>query len=410
MRAPISERKLVFLIGCVQLVLTLDSTMVLPLGPDFASALGIPTSKLGMIAASYTAAVAVVGIAGAFFLDRFDRRRALAVSLTGLIVGTAACGLATGLVSLLAARMLAGAFGGTAETLAYTIVSDAITADRRGRAIGAILSSFSLASVLGVPAGLELARVGGWRAPFFTLAALGAVVAAAAMSMLPPQRAHLAVQPTRFREMLSRPVVRLGLTGVAIGGMAHHMLAPNLSAFVQFNLGYPRDRLGLIYMTGGVFVFGTMRLVGWLADRYSAPPVVLFGTALYAAVVIFGFIQPVNAIPVLVVMVGFMISSSFRFLPMQVLLSRVPAPRERARFMALDAGVDSIAQATGAMLGAQLLSERMDGSLAGIDELAWLAIAMTFAYSAFAYAIERRVRAHVAGNALAIPRESGRGS
>src|ERR1700748_1487820 len=146
MRPPLSERKLVFLIGCVQLILTLDSSMVLPLGPDFAKALGISTSKLGMVSGSYTAAVAVVGIAGAFVLDRFDRRRALAVALTGLIIGTAACGLATGLVSLLAARMLAGAFGGAAETLAYTIVSDAITADRRGRAIGGILSSFSLAS------------------------------------------------------------------------------------------------------------------------------------------------------------------------------------------------------------------------------------------------------------------------
>lgn len=408
MRPPISERKLVFLIGCVQLILTLDFTTAL--GPDFAKALGFPTSKLGMVSGSYTAALAVVGIAGAFFLDRFDRRRALAVALTGLVVATAACGLATGFASLLAARMIAGGFGGIAETLAYTIVSDAIAPERRGRAIGAILSSFSVASVLGVPAGLELARVGGWRTPFFTVAALGAVVTAAAMSMLPPQRAHLSAQPTPFREMLGRPLVRLGLTGATIGTIAHYMLVPNLSAFVQFNRGYPRDRLGLIYMIGGMFVFGTMRLVGWLADHYRATPVALFGTTLYAAVLIFGFIYPVDAIPVLVVFVAFMISSSFRFVPVQVLLSRIPRPRERARFMSLDSAVDSIAAATGAMLGAQLLSERMDGSLAGIDEVAWLAIAMTFAYSALAYVIERRVRAHIPGNIRPISQGSGRGT
>jgi len=398
MRTPISERKLVLLIGAGQFIACLDFTMVLPLGPDFAKALGIPVSQLGMIGGSYIAAEVAAGIAGAFFLDRFDRRRALAVALTGLAVGTAACGLATGFVSLVAARIVAGAFGGTAEALAFTIVSDAVAPERRGRAMGAIQSAFAVASVLGVPAGLELARLGGWRAPFFTLAALGVVVTAAAISMLPPLRAHLSAQPAPLREMPSRSVVRLALIGVAIGAMAHYLLVPNLSAYMQFNRGYPRDRLGLLYMIGGAFVFVIARLAGWLTDRHGARQVTMFGATLYAAVLIFGFIYPTNAIPVLVVFVGFMISSSFRFVPMQALLSRIPAPHERARFMSTQAVVECAAAAIGAMLGAQLLTEHPDGSLGGIDDVAWLAIAMTFVYAALGYTIERRVRARIAGS------------
>src|SRR4051812_9771343 len=221
MRPSISERKLVFLIGSVQLLLTLDFTLVLPLGPDFAKALAIPTSQLGLVGASYNAAEAVVAIAGAFFLDRFDRRRALAVALTGLVIGTAASGLSTGLVSLVATRAFAGVFGGVAETLVYTIVIDAVAPERRGRAIGAIASTTAVASVLGVPAGLELAHLGGWRVPFFTLAALGTVFVVAAISLLPPQRAHLSAQQTPLRAVLSRSVVRLGLTCMAIGTIAH---------------------------------------------------------------------------------------------------------------------------------------------------------------------------------------------
>jgi len=399
MRPPISERKLVFLLGSVQLLLTLDFTLVLPLGPDFAKALAIPTSKLGLVAASYNAAEAVVGIAGAFFLDRFDRRRTLAVALTGLVIGTAASGFATGLVSLVATRVLAGAFGGVAETLVYTIVIDAVVPGRRGRAIGAIASTTAVASVLGVPAGLELARLGGWRVPFFTLAALGTVFVAAAISLLPPQRVHLSAQQTPLRAVLRRSVVRLGITCMAIGTIAHYTLVPNISAYVQFNRGYPRDRLGLIYMVGGGFVFGTIRIAGWLTDRYAAPSIALFGTALYATVLIFGFVFPVAAIPVVVVFVGFMISSSFRFVPMRTLMSRVPGPAERARFMSVEAAVDSAAAATGAMLGAQILSEHPDHSLAGIGELALLAIAMTLVYSALCYSVEHQVRAHVVGAA-----------
>jgi predicted MFS family arabinose efflux permease len=390
MRPSISERKLVFLIGSVQLLLTLDFTLVLPLGPDFAKALAIPTSQLGLVGASYNAAEAVVAIAGAFFLDRFDRRRALAVALAGLVIGTAASGLSTGLVSLVATRALAGVFGGVAETLVYTIVIDAVAPERRGRAIGAIASTTAVASVLGVPAGLELAHLGGWRVPFFTLAALGTVFVVAAISLLPPQRAHLSAQQTPLRAVLSRSVVRLGLTCMAIGTIAHYTLAPNLSAYVQFNRGYPRDRLGLIYMIGGGLVFGTIRIAGWLTDRYAASSIALFGTTLYATVLIFGFIYPVDEVPVLVISVGFMISSSFRFVPMRALMSRVPGSAERARFMSVESAVDCAAAAAGAMLGTQILSELPDHALAGIGALASLAIAMTCVYSALCYAVERR--------------------
>ena len=53
----------------------------------------------------------------------------------------------------------------------------------------------------------------------------------------------------------------------------------------------------------------------------------------------------------------------------------------------------SVGSAIGAMLGAEILSERPDRSLTGIDDLAWLAIALTLGYAALGYAIERRVRA-----------------
>jgi len=57
--------------------------------------------------------------------------------------------------------------------------------------------------------------------------------------------------------------------------------------------------------------------------------------------------------------------------------------------------------------GAQILTEHPDGSLAGIDDVAWLAIAMTFVYSALGYAIERRVRARIAGSARHTPMSQG---
>src|SRR5438105_3427533 len=186
--APVSERTLLLLVASVQFVNILDFMIVMPLGPDLATALHIPTARLGLIGGSYTAAAAVAGLVGSLFLDRFDRRSALAVAMLGLALGTAAGGLATGMGSLMAARVLAGAFGGPATSLALSIVADAVPPQRRGKAMGTVMAAFAAASVLGVPAGLELARRGGWRAPFFAVAELGTVVTAGAVVLLPPLR------------------------------------------------------------------------------------------------------------------------------------------------------------------------------------------------------------------------------
>jgi predicted MFS family arabinose efflux permease len=115
------ERKIIFLLAAVSFVNILDFMMVMPLGPDFARSLGIPASKLGIIGGSYTAAAAVAGLIGALFLDRFDRRSALAVAMLGLVTGTAAGGLSRGFGTLVASRVLAGMFGGPATSVGLSI-------------------------------------------------------------------------------------------------------------------------------------------------------------------------------------------------------------------------------------------------------------------------------------------------
>ena len=50
-----NEKRLVSLIAGVQFINILEFMMVMPLGPDFAAALGIPTSQLGLIGGLYFA-------------------------------------------------------------------------------------------------------------------------------------------------------------------------------------------------------------------------------------------------------------------------------------------------------------------------------------------------------------------
>jgi predicted MFS family arabinose efflux permease len=403
-----SERTLLFLVGAVQFVNVLDFMMVMPLGPDFASALGIPASQLGLVGGAYTAAAAVAGIAASTFLDRFDRRSALAVAMMGLVVSTAAGGLATGLGSMIAARLLAGAFGGPATALALSIVADAVPVQRRGKALGAVMGAFSVASVLGVPAGLELARLGSWRTPFFAVATLGLVVAGSALKLMPSMRGHLARAAGDHRPvssslaLLRRPAALAALGATATTMMSSFAIVPNIAAHLQLNLGFPRERLGLMYMGGGAVSFFVLRLAGRAVDRLGEPRVAALGTAVFVFVLAFGFAFPAAWFPVWALFMCFMTANSIRSVAMSNVSTRVPASHERARFMSTQSAVQHLASATGAALSTQILTVRPDGRLGGMPALAALSGALALLLPVLVLVAVRRVRQEAAARGTAV--------
>jgi predicted MFS family arabinose efflux permease len=169
--------------------------------------------------------------------------------------------------------------------------------------------------------------------------------------------------------------VLLSLCGNAAAMMASFSIIPNIAAWLQLNLGYPRARLGLLYMAGGAVTFATMRLAGRLVDRVGAPRVAGGATALFLAVLGFGFAFPPAGVPVLPLFVGFMVANSSRNVSLNTLASRVPAAGERARFMSAQSAVQHLAAALGAGLSSQLLGEQ-GGRIVGMTRVAVLAGAL----------------------------------
>lgn len=387
---------MVALIGAVQFVNILDFVMVMPLGPDFAKGLGIASSHIGTIGGAYTAAASVAGLAGGYFLDRFDRRKALAVSMLGLVVATAAGGFATGLSTLLLARVVAGLFGGPATSLAMSIVAELVPVERRGRALGTVMIAFSVASVAGVPMALKLAEYGGWRLPFFAVAAIGLVVVLGAVFYLPPVRGHLEAEtgprrPVGMLEILGDRDILWSYLMTAIVMMAGFILIPNLSAYLQQNVGYPRDLLWLPYFVGGIASFATLRVAGPMVDRYGPFVVGTVGSVLVLLATYLGFVALPAWMPVPLIFSAFMVAMGLRNVAYHTLTSRVPDNAVRARFMSLQSAVQHMATAMGAFLSARLLTDLPDGTLGGIERMAGVSMTLTLLLPAMLWVVERRV-------------------
>jgi predicted MFS family arabinose efflux permease len=392
----VTERLLIFLIGAVQFVNILDFMMVMPLGPDFARALDIPVSKLGLVGGSYTLAAAAAGLVGSLFLDRFDRRSALAVAMGGLVLGTVAGGFAIGLRSLLAARVLAGLFGGPATSLSLSIIADAVPVQRRGKALGAVMGAFSMAQVLGVPASLKVAEWAGWQAPFFCVAGLGLLITAGTITLLPPMRDHLLARPPQGAAAPARAplfrrtvLVSYAMTAVAMG--AGFLLIPNLSAYVQFNLGFPRRSLWELYGAGGVLSFVTLRVVGKLVDRFGSFRVGTAGSLLMFLAIWLIFVDVPPNPPVLLLFLLLLFSLSVRNVAYSTLTSKVPGPAERARFMSFQSAVQHLASAAGAIVSSFVLAQTPGGQLLHMPRLAVLSLLLVATFPGLLWLVERAV-------------------
>lgn len=393
---PISERTLIFMIGLMQFVNILDFMMVMPLGPDFATALNIPANEIGLIGGAYTFSAALAGVLAALYMDQYARKKAVMICLAGLSVATLAGAFAWDKESMVAARLLAGLFGGPLSALSQALVADYIPPERRGRAMGKVAGAFAAASVIGVPFGLELASRISWHAPFVVTAILGVVVLTLVSIKLPYHKPFFEAQTLRVRighflRMLSSGNVLISYTFYFLIMMSAFMIIPNISAHVQLNLGYPREQLGVLYFFGGLLSFFGMRASGIITDKTSSTMVACLFTASFVATVSLGFVWFENQIPVVVIFVVFMVSMSGRMVAVQALSSKIPAPHERGAFTSIQSAVMHMGSAIGAYYSSRVLIEE-HGKLLHMDDIGMHAIALSLLVPVLIGVVEYRLR------------------
>jgi predicted MFS family arabinose efflux permease len=256
------------------------------------------------------------------------------------------------------------------------------------------MSGFAIASVVGVPLSLELARLAGWRAPFFAVAGLGLIVAASAIAALPSLRLHLLAKGQRSRifDFLGERSVLFSLAATFSVMASSFCIVPNLSAYLQHNCGYPRAQLSWLYLVGGSVSFVITRGIGKQVDHMGGTRIAAVGSALFIVVALLSFVLQLDYLPSALVFVLLMAASAIRNVALNALTSRVPQPHERARFMSLQSAMQHLAAAFGAALGALLLSVTPSGQLSGMQRVAAISVAFATLLPALLLRVERELQ------------------
>ena len=142
------ERVLLYTLMALQFTVIVDFMIMMPLSPQLMDAFAIQPAEFGLLVSSYSLAAGVSALLASAIADRFDRRHALLVCYLGMTIATLGCGLADSYALLLAARIVAGFFGGVMSAVALAILGDVIPPQRRGQAMGIVMLAFSLAAML----------------------------------------------------------------------------------------------------------------------------------------------------------------------------------------------------------------------------------------------------------------------
>ncbi len=353
------EWLLLLVLAAVQFTHLVDFIILMPLGPQFRRVLGITPQQFGLVVSAYGFSASLCGLLAAHFVDRFDRKRALLTLYAGFSAGTLLCAVASDYWLLLAARAVAGGFGGVATATLLAVVGDAFPYERRGTAMGVVMSGFSVAMIAGVPAGLYLANALGWRAPFAVLGGLSVLVLVAACFTLPPLRGHLdhpAPEPGGLLRILLEPNHLRAYALMAALVLGVFMLVPYLAIYLVANVGRTEGELPYVYLCGGLATLGTVTVFGRLADRYGKLRVFrLAALATVVPILLLTNLPPVSLAVALALTTLFMVTTSGRMVPAQALITAAAAPRYRGSFMSVTSSVQQMAAALASVVGGLIL-------------------------------------------------------
>lgn len=388
------EISLLIILAAINFTNIMDFMIMMPMQEFLENSFTITPREFGMLVSAYAFSAFAASMTASFIVDRFDRKHVLLVAFSGLIIGTFACGIAPSYGTLMAARIVAGLFGGLIAAQGLSIVGDTFPYEKRGRAMGLLMSGFVLASILGVPSALYIATKTTWQVPFICIASLGVLVISVSYFIIPNLKGHIKSKADRnifavyqgvWKDRNQQYALLMMLTLI----FAHFATIPFIAPFLTKNTGFLQSDLPLMYFFGGMFSLVSTPLIGKLADTFGKHKV-LTVLILLSSVPVF-LLTHLTRVPlyhVLVITSLFFIIAGGRMIPAQALATSVVPPQMRGGFMNLNSSLQQLSLGLAAFIGGLIISKNQAGELLHFDIIGYISISVSLLCLFFALRVK----------------------
>lgn len=365
------ERIIIVLLASINFTHILDFMIMMPLGNYLIPQFNISPSQFSLLIASYPISSFIAGIAMFFMADRFERKKLLLITYSGFIIGTAACGFAQSYELLLVARIIAGLFGGVIGSQILSIIGDLFAYERRGAAMGGVMSAFAIASSAGVTFSLYLVDIfkDDWHAPFLFVALTAVAVFFIGYVKLPTLSGHLKQgqhpvnsKLTEFFQTIKNERTGLALLFSGLMMTGHFLIIPFITSYMEFNMGYSKKVIPVVYLVGGLSSLVAAIYLGRLSDRVGKLTVFSYCVPLSFVFVLLLTNLPI--IPFSIVLVFFAVwfaLATGRAVSSQTMVSGITNEGNRGSFMSLNSSVQHLGHGAAALIAGFIVSQNKTG-------------------------------------------------
>lgn len=264
-------------LALAMLVLTSDMTIAAVTLPSLGDELSVAKASTAWVLLGYSLPMAAIAIPAGRWADRADLRYVFVFSMASVALASVLAAVAPTFEILVLARMIQGFTGALTMAVYMPIVSAAVDASQRGRAIGYIITIMTLGGLIGAPLGGLVTGSLGWRAVF--LLKLPIVVAAVVLALRSvPSNGNRLPLPDRglwrdtvvvggavgallsaFDHIGTRPLLAAGLIAAAIAlallWLRFRSSRPLVAVLARRTLGLPLLGLFLMSLMMGLIAF-----------------------------------------------------------------------------------------------------------------------------------------------------------
>lgn len=270
----------------------LGYAMVFPLLPLYALRLQASPTVIGLMVASFSVAQVAASPLWGRFSDRFGRRPALLVGLSGSCLAFLVFAFADSIAMLFLSRIVQGASGGTTSVM-QAYIGDSVEPKERAKALGWLSAATNTGVMIGPVVGSAV-WVLGPRTPGLLAAGLCFINLVCAWKLLPESKAPAAKSTAAGErrsifEMVWETLRHPGREAseliwiYAVAMTAFSSMTAILALFLSERFGLDEAHIGYIFpILGAVSVFMRAGILGRLVSRFGEVRLMRAGALLLA--------------------------------------------------------------------------------------------------------------------------------
>ncbi len=316
-----------------------------------AADLQVSVAMTGLLISGYALGVFVGAPVLTLATRKLPRKQVLILLMAIFTLGNIACALAPSYGLLMAARIVTSLAHGTFFGVGSVVATSLVPEDKKASAIAVMFTGLTIATLLGVPAGAWLGLNFGWRATFWTIAAIGVIAMLVLARFVPADKGKVEVAPLRQElATLADPQVLLGLAMTVLGFGGVFAVFTYIQPILVEITGFSQEAVSPILLLFGLGLIVGNMLGGKLADRNL--PVALLATTATLAIVLFAMTATLRSPIAVTIFVGLMGAAAFATVaPLQMRVLDKAGPAGRNLASSLNIAAFNLGNAFGAWLG-----------------------------------------------------------